>query len=140
MNKGARRTHESGFTLLEIVVAFAAVAIVLAIVLRVFTGGIDSATRAENHVLALLWAESKLAELGVSEPLVIGTASGAFDTRYRWTATVAPYEDTTLTDEAREQVRPLAVELVVSWEERRRERALSLRTIRLVPVAAEGPT
>jgi len=87
-----RREAERGFTLLEVVIAFALLAAMLAVVLRLFSEGAGGVARAERHSIALLHAESKLAELiaTVDRP---GRLAGAFADGYRWSATLVPQRE-----------------------------------------------
>jgi general secretion pathway protein I len=85
------RRGERGFTLLEVVIAFTLLAAVLAVVLRLFSEGASGTAKAERRTIALLHAESKLAELQVTtrRPTIAGvpvwrrSASGASAIRRR---------------------------------------------------------
>jgi type II secretion system protein I len=75
---------ESGFTLLEVLVAFAVLAVMIVPVLQVFGGGLSTTESARAYTTAALLARSKLAEVGV-EMLTEGESSGSFEVPgYRW--------------------------------------------------------
>ena len=55
-------TSERGFTLLEVLVAFAIAALGLGVALQAIGGGVRSSDAAAKHTAALLVAQSRLAE------------------------------------------------------------------------------
>ena len=84
--------HARGYTLIEVIVAFA----LLAMALTVLLGSLTSAARqvhwADGAGRATLYAQSLLDQAGVGVPLQAGTRQGDFENgRYRWTLTVQPY-------------------------------------------------
>lgn len=82
---GGRSAGESGFTLIEVLVAFAVLAIVLVPLLQVFGGGLGTTQTARAYTQAALLARSKLDEMGVEAPLVEGEETGTFDAPgFRW--------------------------------------------------------
>lgn len=83
------RRH-NGFSLLEILVAFAIMAVALTIVLRIFGTGVNTAVNAEDYTVAVQIAESLLARTGVETPLQAGESSGSEADKYDWVVTVIP--------------------------------------------------
>ena len=84
------RSGESGFTLLEVLVAFAVLAVLVVPILQVFGGGLGTTESARAYTTAALLARSKLAEVGVLEMLSEGETTGSFDVPgYRWRRSVA---------------------------------------------------
>ena len=81
----------SGFSLLEVLVAFVILALTLSVVMRIFSGGLRNVALADGYSRAVLLAESRLAELSVL-PLE-GEASGEFDGKYRWRSSIHPWAD-----------------------------------------------
>lgn len=85
-----RNRAESGFTLLEVLVAFAVLAVMLVPILQVFGGGLGMTQTARGYAEGVLLARSKLAELSVAQDLREGESSGDFDERsYRWHASIS---------------------------------------------------
>ena len=122
---------ERGFTLIEILVAFVIVALALGALLQIFATGLRSSSAAENYTIAALLAESKLAGIGVEEPLEEGDQSGEFDNGFRWATNVRPYDDggPTLAPGA---IQAFEVSVTVRWGGPMRERSVSLATLRLM--------
>jgi general secretion pathway protein I len=82
----------AGFSLLEVLAAFVILALVGTALFRLFSGALGNASLADEYSRATLYAESRLAVLGVETPLREGTLQGnSDDGYYAWTATVALY-------------------------------------------------
>lgn len=83
------RRH-SGFSLLEILVAFSIMGLALTLVMRIFGSGVNAAVTAEDYTLAVQIAESLMARTGVEAPLQIGENGGVEGGAYRWSVSVFP--------------------------------------------------
>lgn len=81
-----------GFSLIEVVVAFAILAVSLGVLYQIFSGGAQRASLLQEYAHALSLAESKLARLGTEEPLIAGRFSGEFNAEYRWASVVEPLD------------------------------------------------
>jgi general secretion pathway protein I len=125
-----------GFTLIEVVVAFIILALSLGVLLQVFSTGLRNVRVSEAYTMAALLAESKLAAVGIEEPLTAGATAGVFDDRFRWRLDVQPYEPDRAEGPAEGgegPVRAYEVVVTVSWNEANEERSVSLTTLRLAP-------
>lgn len=83
------RRHK-GFSLLEILVAFAIMAVALTVVLRIFGSGVNNAVISEDYTLAVQIAESLMARIGVETPLKAGEFSGIEGDKYDWQIVIKP--------------------------------------------------
>jgi general secretion pathway protein I len=93
-NDGALPAHRCrGFSLLEVLVAFAIMALALGALMQVFSTGLRTVTLGDEYTRAVLLAESKLAAMGVEEPLQEGEQSGTFDEHYRWRTVTRAYTE-----------------------------------------------
>jgi len=121
-----------GFTLIEVLVAFAILAVSLVVLLQVFSTGLRNARVAEDYTTATLYAESMLATAGLEAPLAMGETSGDFDERFRWRLDVLPYE---VSDSGEETAtgRAFQVVVTVSWGDEDDPRDVTLTTLRLAP-------
>ena len=125
------KTNEDGFTLLEVLVAFSILVVGLAGVYQVFIGGLHNEQIAKQEATALLLAQSKLAAVGLSEPLVAG--NGALENGFDWTIDLAPMAKSgTQSDPAVSAA--VWVTATVAWEptEGSRRRSIALSTLKLV--------
>lgn len=85
---------QRGFTLIEVVVAFALLALALTFLLASLSGATRQIRVASDSSRATLHAQSLLAQVGVGETLQPGRRQGTFDAgRYRWVLEIAPYVD-----------------------------------------------
>jgi general secretion pathway protein I len=130
----------SGFSLIEVLVAFVILALTLSVVMRIFSGGLRNVAHADDYSRAVLLAESRLAELSV-QPLE-GEARGEFDKRFRWRSTVRPWVDGAGASGAEAPplpVRLMEIEVRVAWgDEGVSPREISLSTLQLTPALVPG--
>jgi prepilin-type N-terminal cleavage/methylation domain-containing protein len=97
-----RPSGESGFTLLEVLVAFAVLAVMIVPILQVFGGGLGMTETARAYSTAALLARSKLAEVGAGEDLEEGETTGTFES-YQWRRTISRSELTAAETEDRDE-------------------------------------
>lgn len=76
--------RQGGFTLVELVAAFAIFAIGFGVLLQVLSTCLHTTTQSADYTRAALWAQSLLDTQGVGETLQEGDLSGRFDDRYSW--------------------------------------------------------
>lgn len=132
---GARRAAR-GFTLLEILVAFTLMAMIVAVLMRVFSGGLQGISRAEDYARATSIAESALARVGADIPFKEGDTNGEEGDRYRWTLSIkAQSEQAGLNAAGQPQpimpVRLFEVSVVVGWTDYGTTRQVALSSLRL---------
>jgi len=98
-----RRADESGFTLLEVIVAIVIAALCLSALAQVFATGMRSASMSSDYTRAMTLAQGLLATAGIEKTLNDGAESGTSpDGRLAWTLSVAPEP----TEDAENPVRP----------------------------------
>ncbi len=83
--------NSRGFSLIEVVVSFIILALALGALMSGLAAGVRGTDRAAQASLALLYAESLLAETGASVPLAVGETTGERDGGYRWKRDIRPY-------------------------------------------------
>lgn len=131
--------REAGFSLLEILVAFAILALCLGVLLRIFGGAGRIAGTADEYSRAIVVAESLLAAAGIETPLAPGETNGEIGETYRWTLRVEPYPvDRALGLPEQMGFKPYWVNLTVEWGDADDPRAFDLKTLRLLPEPARG--
>lgn len=124
--------------MLEVLVAFVILALVLGVVMEIFTGGLRNVSRAGEYQKAVLLGQSKLASVGIETPLVESESSGEFgaaDAIYRWQLSIRPYRDQQIEQaDAPVAVLPvtlLEVDIRVSWGATDPPHTIGLKTLRL---------
>lgn len=94
-----RRRHRpragaaAGFTLLEVLIAFTVLALMMTVLLRIFSDGFRGMTAADAHALATLHAQTALASVGGEIPLAPGDWTGTYEDGFRWRVRVEPYTE-----------------------------------------------
>jgi general secretion pathway protein I len=134
-----RISRTQGFTLLEVLVAFTILALVMGAVLQIFSGGLRTAEIARNHAVGALLAESKLAAIGIEEPLVAGERTGTFDNGFRWRYSIDPYQEQDGAQEEQEELMPYRLIVTVDWGSPGSGGSVTLTTLRLGS-SADGAT
>lgn len=135
--------RQRGYSLLEVIVAFALLALALTLLLGSLSGAARQVHDADQRTRAMLHAQSLLAATGVDAPLQAGRTQGEWeDGRYRWDLQVEPYVDArraALQPAADLATGPTLAELTlqVRWGDSERER-LQWRSLRLLPASPEA--
>ncbi|HKT20339.1 MAG TPA: type II secretion system protein [Stellaceae bacterium] len=125
------RRDDSGFTLIEVLVAFAIAAVLLLPLLRSFSTGIGTATRTDATSEATLIAQSTLEGMGHFVALSDGASIDRQEGPYRVSASVRRYEGDGAAAGPTLAVVPYDVSVTVDWQEGARIRSITLHTLRL---------
>jgi general secretion pathway protein I len=130
-----------GYTLIEVIVAFALLAAALTLLLGTLSGAARQVRGSADAGRAALYAQSLMAQVGVGEQLKPGTKGGEFeDGRYRWSLDVRRWDDpakpaNALIDPNAPQL--LEVRLGIEWGNGGPGERLLLRTLRLMAPGAQ---
>jgi general secretion pathway protein I len=119
----------AGFTLIEVLVALAVLAITFGFVFRALSGGFDWLERSGHDRTGLLIAETMLARVGHDIALQPGQTTGRTADGFSWAIETAPYGDV-----SRLPAGPLIgyqVRVTVSWTERHHAQQVRLTTLQL---------
>ncbi len=125
---------QDGFTLIEVVVALAILALTFGFAYQGLSGGVGWMDRGRHRERALSLADSMLERVGIDIPLQDGALSGRTIDGYSWQIDVAPYGAP-----GRRRFGALAghqVEIVVGWTDGAATRQIRLVTVRLAPQSA----
>jgi prepilin-type N-terminal cleavage/methylation domain-containing protein len=134
------KAAESGFTLLEVIVALAIAAIALIGLFKAGSGGLVEADTAVRIEEAVERAQSHLAAFGLSDTIRAGRMAGDDGDGYSWEVRAQPIGVAAQpdlgapTNTAQEVGPPLAlydIAVTISWRSGRRERSVLLETRRL---------
>lgn len=122
--------RERGFTLLEILVALALLAIAVTVVIQLFSANLKAIYSSEDYINATIKADSKLREVLSDDNLSERSWSETTDDGY------TIYGDVYKTLKERTEdlnLDLLEIDLTVRWMVGSREKTINLRTIKVVP-------
>lgn len=125
-----RKLGDAGFSLLEVIVALAIMAIGYMTVLKLFSSSVRSVGMSDQYLKAVTLANSKLSELEMKN-FEQESDSGTFknEENYRWEMEQTPH-DSPLNDSGA-NIQLSKVVLKVLWEDNRKTRTVELATLRL---------
>ena len=134
--KAPRHGAIAGFTLIEVLIALAIVGLALAAAVGTLGNGVSGHAAARDIDTALALAEGKIAQAGITEPLLPSRGEGEFAGRFAWRRIITPYDDEAAGGhfaKLQSALRLYRVEVTVAWYNGHRPRRLALATLRLGP-------
>lgn len=127
------RERQNGFTLLEVMVAIAILALFLVPLLGGVISGLSSIERSRNYQTARQLALTKLEEIMMQRiPEMEIEESGDFSPEYpdyKWRATFQKREELRLLEEQIVGLKTMEILLMVSWEEAGQEKSLTITSL-----------
>lgn len=144
MRRLPRQAHapQRGYTLIEVIVAFALLAVALTLLLGTLSGATRQVRWSADAGRAALHAQSLLDTVGVAAPLQPGQREGEFDDgRYRWSLSIEPWTDPALPPDVAQLSgnRLYEVALTVQWGDGGPRERLQMRSLRLVQPSMSVP-
>lgn len=122
---------QAGFTLLEVLVALAILALCYATILQILGGAAKKASISADYRRALIVAESRLDYAAANLSAGSVATSGVSDERFRWTIAYQP-TSAYLVEGLPTRYTPVEISVQVEWDTGSgRQRAVSLSTLRL---------
>lgn len=125
-----------GYTLIEVVVAFALLALALSLLLGAMTNATRQVRLSDEYGRAALHAQSLLDQAGVGEALTPGHRQGQLeDGRYRWELDVSPWRDPTAPPKQEQLLgapQLMQLDLVLRWGDGGPRQTLAIHSLRLV--------
>jgi general secretion pathway protein I len=124
------KRRQSGFSLLEVLVAFAILAISLGVLMEIFSRATITAIASAQYSQAATIAESLLNEVGVALTLEEGSVSGETESGFSWEITMVRLD---LSEEFPFEPPATAyrVNATVLWFDAGRPRSLAVSTLKL---------
>jgi general secretion pathway protein I len=136
------RNRAGGFTLIEMLAAFALFAIGFGVMMEMTSSSLRNARTGAELSEAALWAQSKIDIAGIDKPLAPGSEVGEFDRKYRWEMNITEWQPPA--DAAPLEVNGVAqmdlyqIELIVRWGQGDRERRARFVTLRAIQPNQQG--
>jgi general secretion pathway protein I len=129
-------SESRGFTLVEVLVAFAILALTLVVLLQAFGGGLRAVSASERYLMAAMLARSVLDDVGAETPIVAGEGSDDIGDGYRWTTRIAPSRTISPVRDGDQLQVPYEVQVEISWNGKP---VTTLTTLRLVAQPQSSP-
>lgn len=120
-----------GFSLLEILVAFAVLSVSLTAILAIYSSAFQSSSTAERYAVATQLVESKLKEVSVTSALQEGVEGSAPTEQYVWRATSRALDWQGPSGSGEHPLKPYEITVSAFWAEAGSEQAVSISTVRL---------
>lgn len=121
---------DSGFTLVEVLVAIAILALVTAATLGAMSAAVGWGTEGERLLAAQNIAKNQLERwTAVAESASKSGVAGGFD----WEVTERPLDDYAPIDLTSAQLLPRQIRVTVRWNEDGEEKSFALETVRVAP-------
>ena len=134
-----RRTDNNGFTLLEVMVALAVLAVGIVTVLELFGGGLRLMTKASKRTQAVVYAQNVMDRLLAQSTLGDGDDGGQFPGGFSWRAQVYeihPDDETSRLQPNRQNQTEFfhlkQIDVGVYWREGVGEQSYVLRSLRTI--------
>lgn len=135
-----RRRSQHGFSLLEVLVAFAILAVSLGVLLGIFSRATGATIASAQYSQAATLAESLLTLVGHEILLEEGTVSGETESGFSWELTLVELDLSEEFPTSAPSVTAYRVNAGVLWLDAGRPRRLMLSTLKLVdPLANTTP-
>jgi general secretion pathway protein I len=123
------RNASRGFTLLEVLVALVLLSISLVAIFELFSANLRGIAKSDDYSHAVIMAESKMREIIDDDNLDERAWTESTEDGYRIDAVVS----STASDRTENlQIKLLEINLTVSWIKDSKERALNLKTLKMV--------
>jgi general secretion pathway protein I len=122
-----------GFTLIEIVVALAILAVGLMVIMELFSGGQRSARVSEDVTKATWHGQTKMEEMLMTQELTEGVTEGTFDSQFSWKSEVKKVTPSLGQDDETKSSVPVdlyQIMVTVSWPWGAGSRRLELESLR----------
>jgi general secretion pathway protein I len=127
--RGAARRGQDGFTLLEIIVAFALIATAVLLAVQLFSANLRAIATSESHMRAAAYAGAVMREITTDEDFPNNASTSGFVDIYRFeTSAVKVDEERNSTINAD----LYRIDVTLSWREGNRDKTISLSSLKLV--------
>jgi general secretion pathway protein I len=124
----------TGFTLIEVVVAMAILAIGLTVIIELFSGGLRLARTSMEYTKAVHYARTKMEEIGVKQTMEEGNEEGEFEDAFHWQVETKRVD--LVPGEHGPDFKPPAelfqVKVIVLWKSGSKERSTGIESYKVI--------
>lgn len=124
----------TGFTLIEVVVAMAILAVAITAIIELFSGSLRLVRTSGEYTKAVNYARVKMEEMTVKPTMKEGMETGEFDGAYRWQVDVKRVDilPARIETDFRPPAELFQVKVQVLWNSGTKERSTVLETYRTI--------
>ena len=126
-----RPARQAGFSLLEVLVAFAILALTMGVLLQIFSRALSTTAVSGSFARAAELAQATLARAGVETPLEQGDTAGEAGSGFTWAMRVTQIDVSDLFPDQSPPVTTYRVTATAYWQDGAAERHFSLATLRV---------
>jgi general secretion pathway protein I len=120
---------KSGFTLLEVLVAFSLLSTATILIFQLFSANMRNISLSEDYISAVVTADARMRDILEDDALTVNYWSEKTDSGYRIDVIVSD----TLQQRTRElPVRLLEIALTIHWIKNMKEKSFTMRTMKMV--------
>jgi len=125
-----------GFTLIEVVVAFAILSVGLTVIIELFAGGLRLARVSEEYTKAVNHGRIKMEEIAIKPKMEEGSEEGKFDETFRWRVGVKKVDILPMEKkpDLKVPVELFQIQVKVIWQSGSKERSTSVETYKMIRV------
>lgn len=139
MSQRKIKIPQSGFSLLEILIAFAILSISVTIILKIFATGLSNTQIASDYTNAVQIANNLIAQTSMENPLQRSETSGIENNVYHWQRQIVPYHFLS----AELDISSLPIQLyhihIKVWWEDEHQHTLELSSLKMIPKNIDNP-
>lgn len=121
---------QTGFSLLEVLVAFVIMGLVIGGILQLFGNSLRSVALSDEYSYAVKIAESQMATIGTMVPVESGNTSGSSGDKFSWNIIIEPTEFELPEGAPPIPLYPYRVMVDVSWPSGNKKRHFQLASLR----------
>ena len=122
--------RNSGFTLIEVVIALAILGVGLTVIIELFSGGLRLARTSVEFTKAVNYARLKMEEISIKPNIQEGNEEGEFDSTYRWQVEVKKVDLLSIEKDRdfKPPVEHFQVKVNVLWKSGLRDRSIGVES------------
>lgn len=121
-----KNKENSGFTLIEVIVAFSIVSISFVMIMQLFAGGLRASRTSCDYTRAVVHAKNIMEELSF-DPIA---DSGNFVDGFNWQTELTPYEEPEDSN-----FKLMKLKVIISWgDSLRRPKSIQMVSLKTIPI------
>jgi len=126
-------SKQTGFSLLEVLVAFSIFAVSLGIIFQIYSKGAQAARLSDEYANAVIIAQSRLSNIGVESFPDVGVYEDNNE-KYHWITRVSSNESNIRLEETHKLIKR-DIEIEIYWQSMNKTRSIKLNTSKLFPAS-----